>query len=240
MIYKRFAPDRLSAFGCWFDISNPNGDGSILANNSNIISVYDKTFRRVNAAQTNGGNQPINYTNQLNGLPAMGLNAASTYLQVPYNAIFSNINTTGLTAFFVGDTNTVGAGFSSMFGIQSGNNGWKFGRKADALVFTTLGTYDYVSPSSDFVVNTPAIYSVTFSSAFTVTFAKNGFIYAPINYTSGAIATTGNLTIGTGGASNSEWWGGRFMEGGFFYSTKNSTNIVSIHKYLGAKWGISV
>jgi hypothetical protein len=68
----------------WFDASDPNGNGTLLANNANVSSWADKSGNGKNA--TTNTNHPIFTRNSLNKLPTLRFNGATltaNYLDIP-------------------------------------------------------------------------------------------------------------------------------------------------------------
>lgn len=238
ILSSQFRPDRLSNLVNWSDASNPNGDGTQLANGAKPSFLYDRSPRRIDATQASAGAQFTNVINALNGLPGLSLNGSSTYMSIPFASVFNNINTTGLTIFVVASTSIV-TGFARLFGISSGANGWGFGRNAAKQLFTLYGVKDYTSANTaDWVANTAAIMAITFSPSFSTTFFKNNVGQAAITGSSGALSTSGNLILGAGSASG-EFWTGMFHESLIYTGVKPAAEIVSVFKGLGGKWGIA-
>jgi hypothetical protein len=239
----RFRLDRLSGLSVWLDAANPNGNGTVLANDAKVPTWADLSFRHVAAEQPSGSAQPVNLVDAQNGRPGLIFDGAASYMSIPYDPIFGDINQTGLTVFAVAMTKSVSNDAQRLISIQDGSgDGWGFGLNNQNQLFTTYGVFDYVSETLDWDVEVPTLVAVTFAMVgadYVVTFYRNNVASTPIPFSMGANPTTGNLLIG-GATPSFELWYGFLLEAAVYGRALNASEINSVSKYLATKWGITI
>jgi len=230
-----FEPTTILSLSLWLDSSDPNGDGSLLTNNSSINIWYDKSGYNRNAIIeifSNCGIATIQ-NNIKNGLPIIRFTGNQryfvTYPSFPNTAYtiftiqFCNTNTNSLQRLISGSDHD----FSLFVGAKSNN----------VATFTGNANESW----NDLNENIPNVNNI--GSWVLVATVVDGNVLKPYvngtlqNSKLGTTQTFNNLYIG-GTFLGNQYWNGDVGDIMIFNENLIDSNRQSVEGYLSWKWGL--
>lgn len=220
-------PPSYAGLQVWLDAADPNGNGTIPANNSSLAAWQDKSANAHVFAQSSAPLQPVYMTNQLNGLPTIAF--ASSYMDGPVTptveyTMFVVFSSTAVILqqylFSNGEPNVNG---QSMLAVTStGNFGMNYGGVDVLQDGTALSQYDIFSFQWD---------------GTTTTCMYNGSPQVVTNDNVAPLIAATLARIGADGAG-SNLFTGNIAEIVFYNVSLTAPEVANIYNYLDTKWGI--
>lgn len=220
----------------WYDGNDVNGDGSVIANNTQIETWVDKSGNGFNGTQPIGSQQPTIMTNVQAGKPGLFFVAADEQsfdtdpITLKANVtIFVVLNSTTTNTLSVFDISTV---YLPEFNFNSGDN--QYGG----------GNYDGVANRGFAWESAPILttHVIAYRYDSTNTQLSQMFIddttFSPVSNAGVSAVSTGQRRI-AGHPAASVWYDGYLFEIMLYQGALTDDQITYLSRYLGNKWGVA-
>lgn len=242
-----FDPRSISGLELWLDFSDSS---TVTLSGSTISQVNDKSGKGWAAVQATGANQPTLTTNAINGRSVASFDGSNDQLTV---ASFPAI--TALTAFAVAYRDwtsrtayrtlvAFNIASTSGIGVFVHASGTVFDWQADDLLlygngFSTGRAPRSIGPLGGQSANAPLVLSGVLSSTSSGLWRNGTSISTRVNTTGNVNVASGTLRIGAESAS-ADYSDYKIAEILLYTTTLTSTQIKSVERYLGSKYGITI
>jgi len=229
-----FIPSRLPGCMLWL-----RADLGVTLNGATVSSWADQSGNGVTVTQGTTSKQPTfnaGTAGVLNGLPT--LQFAQGSLQILSSPV--NYTNGGAASIFSAVAPVAGSFFNTRIFETLNSNGYYLGMgnaggpNWRAIINGTFGTGAGTTANGNYLV------SLNFTGAVGALY-QNGTQVASDGYTSPP-STSNPYTIGgfLGGSTTTDFWNGHIAEVAFFKRVLTTTEVLAMHRYLGARYKISV
>jgi hypothetical protein len=237
-----FNPKSLSGLIAWYDAS----DASTITTDTGVSEWRDKSGLGRKLEQSSGSNQPALLTNGIGGKPALGFTASSTHFM---RGTFSQ-TLSAATAFLVARMGSATSSNGRIWSLEVTGQVVDFGGTGHLVLCKRNGANNAVDSYHDdgnrgarnVTLDVPFIHSVS-HGGLTLSNRINNGAAATHTRASAWSATFGTMMLSTASASGSvtgNLLDGRIAEMLLYSRELSGTERSTVHRYLGAKYGITV
>ena len=240
-------PRSIAGLELWLDFSDSS---TVTLSGSSISQVNDKSGKNYAAVQATGANQPTLVANAINGKSVASFDGSNDQLTI---SSFPAI--TALTAFGVAYRDwtsrtayrtlvALNIASTSGLGMFVHASGTVFDWQADDLLFygngfSTGRAPRAIGPIGALAANQAVVLSGVLSSSASDSWVNGTRVSTRVNTTGNVNVASGTLRIGAESAS-ADYSDYKIAEILMYTATLTSTQIKSVERYLGSKYGITI